>query len=133
MEKTLYKAFYPQQRTILRFDEGRAIIYPQETVIEDFDWGEQNGIDDGEEHKGTAYQYEGTETDGGYVVDCPDINDVHDVANAIVRTHYSLSEELALRRHYINDPEKYADDWKAYSDFADAAADKARAWLGVTA
>ena len=73
----------------------------------------------------------GLENDGGYIRECPDITNLHDVANAIMRTKYELSEELALQRHYQTSPEEYAEKWKEYCTFADAAADKARQWLGI--
>lgn len=77
----------------------------------------------------TGYQYEGEENDGGYIRECADMKSEHDLANAIVRTRYSISDELALQRHYASDPETYADEWSAYNTFADAAVAKAKEWL----
>lgn len=128
----LFKAVYHEQRTFMKYDEGRIILYPNETVIDKYQPEKMEGQEkDPEPYK--AYQYEGEERDGGYVRDCADITDFHEVANAIMRTKYQLSEELALQRHYQTSPEEYADAWKAYCTFADTAADKARTWLGVKA
>lgn len=127
----LKKAVYLKQRTFEKYDEGRIILYPNETVIENYQPETPEGSDSKPEMC-TAYQYEGEEPDGGYIRECGDPTNYHDVANAIMRTRYELSEELALQRHYQNSPTDYADAWKEYCAFADSAADKARAWLGVS-
>ena len=127
----LHKAVYREQRSIMRYDDDRAILYPNETVIENYQPEKQEGAETAPPAI-TGYQYEGEEADGGYIRDCADITDLHAVANAIMRTKYELSEELALQRHYQTSPEEYAEQWKAYCDFADAASAKARKWLGLT-
>ena len=40
--------------------------------------------------------------------------------------HHGFDEETQTS------PEEYAEQWKAYCDFADAASAKARKWLGLT-
>lgn len=124
----LKKAVYMSPRTFEKYDDGRIILYPNETVIESY----QPEVPEGSDitpptYKG--YQYEGEENDGGYIRECEDMTSEHDVANAIVRTRYTISDELALQRHYASDPETYADEWKEYNDFADAAVAKAKEWL----
>ena len=114
----------------MKYDEGRVMLYPNETVIENYQLEKQEGAENAPAPF-KAYQYEGEENDGGYIRECPDITNLHDVANAIMRTKYELSEELALQRHYQTSPEEYAEKWKEYCTFADAAADKARQWLGI--
>ena len=126
----LHKAVYREQRTIMKYDEGRVMLYPNETVIENYQPKKQEGAENAPAPF-KAYQYEGEENDGGYIRECPDITNLHDVANAIMRTKYELSEELALQRHYQTSPEEYAEKWTEYCTFADAAADKARQWLGI--
>ena len=126
----LHKAVYREQRSIMKYDDGRAILYPNETVIENYQPAREEGAEK-DPPTYTAYQYEGEESDGGYIRECADITDLHAVANAIMRTKYELSEELALQRHYQTTPEEYAEKWKEYCDFADAASAKARKWLGI--
>lgn len=124
----LNKAVYMKPRTFLKYDDGRIILYPNETVIENY----QPEAEEGSESKPdafTGYQYEGEEPDGGYIRECAEMTSEHDIANAIVRTRYSISDELALQRHYASDPETYADEWSAYNTFADAAVAKAKEWL----
>lgn len=132
MAKKLFKAVYTAPRTFEKYDHGRVILYPNETVIENYQPEKMEGQDE-EPPAYTGYQYEGEETDGGYIRDCSDPTDLHELANAIVRTRYTLSEELALQRHYNSSPEDYEEQWKSYNDFADKAADLARTWLGITA
>ena len=125
---TLNKAVYMSPRTFQKYDDGRIILYPNETVIENYQPEATEGSDSTPEPF-TGYQYEGEEPDGGYIRECEDMKSEHDVANAIVRTRYSIADELALQRHYASDPETYADEWSAYNTFADAAVAKAKEWL----
>lgn len=128
----LNKAVYREPRTFEQYNSAKGLIclYPNETVIENYTPEKEEGSSS-EPKPFTGYQYEGEEPDGGYIRECPDPTNLHDVANAIVRTKYSVSQELALQRHYASSPEEYAEQWKEYNDFADAAADKARKWLGI--
>lgn len=130
MAKQTFKVVYTAPRTFEKYDEGRIILYPNETVIDGYKPEKQEGQSE-EPPAYTGYQYEGEERDGGYIRECADPADLHELANAIVRTRYALSEELALQRHYNSSPEEYAEKWQEYCDFADKAADLARKWLGI--
>lgn len=134
MSKPLFKAVYTQPRTFEKYDNGRIILYPNETVIKDYDPRDKSQSEDEEESEPvtcTGYQYEGEEPDGGYIRECADMTNLHDVANAIIRTQYQLSEELALQRHYTEQPTEYQVKWQEYCVFADKAAGLARKWLGI--
>lgn len=131
MAKQLFKAVYRQPKTFETYKDGKINLYPDETVIENYTPEKMEG-QDSEPEPYTGYQYEGEERDGGYIRDCADPTDLHDVANAIVRTHYSLSEELALQRKHAMDAETYKEEWDAYCEFASRAAKTARQWLGIT-
>lgn len=131
MAKQTFKAVYREPRTFETYSGGKINLYPNETVIENYTPEKMEGQDE-EPEPYTGYQYEGEERDGGYIRDCADPTDLHDVANAIVRTRYAASEELALQRHYMQEPDKYKNKWSSYCEFADEAADKARQWLGIT-
>lgn len=126
MKKT-YTAVYSEPRSLEKYSEGKIILYPDEEIVENYT---PEDAPDGFEPV-TGYKYTGEETDGGYIRECQDMSNYNDVANAIIRTHYTLSEELALQRHYQNSPETYADEWDAYSQFADSSVAKAKAWLGI--
>nr|DAO61920.1 MAG TPA: hypothetical protein [Caudoviricetes sp.] len=130
MEKQTFTAVYPQPKTFLKYDAGHIIVYPNETVIENYT--PAPAMEQQEEVEPfTAYQYEGTERDGGFIVECDDPTDYHSVANAIVRTRYSVSEELALQRHHQQDPEAYEAEFSAYCNHADRAVVLAKRWLRV--
>ena len=128
MEKQTFTAVYPQPKTFLKYDAGRIIVYPNETVIENYT---PESHDNEKPEPFTAYQYEGCESDGGFIVECDDTTDSHSVANAIVRTKYSVSEELALQRHHQQDPEAYEKEFSEYCEYADRAVTIAKRWLKV--
>jgi len=128
MEKQTFTAVYLQPKTFLKYDAGRIIVYPNETVIENYT---PESHDNEEPEPFTAYQYEGCESDGGFIVECDDTTDYHSVANAIVRTKYSVSEELALQRHHQQDPEAYEKEFSEYCEYADRAVTIAKRWLKV--
>ena len=41
--------------------------------------------------------------------------------NAIIRSRYSESDELAIQRHYANSKTEYKDEWKEYNDWCEQA------------
>lgn len=47
------------------------------------------------------------------------------VVDAIIRTRYSLSDELAIQRHYSNSKTTYKQEWEAYNEFCEWAKQKA--------
>lgn len=44
-----------------------------------------------------------------------------DVVNAIIRTRYTESDEMAIQRHYLNDREGYETEWREYNAFCEWA------------
>lgn len=130
MAKMSYTAAYRQPRTFLRYDASHVIIYPDERVIDDYQ-PEKTVSGEAESEPFKAYVYTGEERDGGFIVPCADASDYHEMANAIIRTRYSVSDELALQRHHQEDADASADEWQAYCSFADSATVKAKKWLGV--
>lgn len=129
MPKMTYTAVYQQPRTLLRYDSERVIIYPDERVEDNFQ--PEKTADNEAPSPFKAYIYTGEERDGGFIVPCSDPTDHHEVANAIIRTRYTVSDELALQRHHQEDADAYAEEWQAYCSFADAATAKAKKWLGI--
>lgn len=47
------------------------------------------------------------------------------VVDAIIRTRYSLSSELAIQRHYNNSKTTYKQEWEEYNLFCEWAKEKA--------
>lgn len=102
-----------------KYDNENVIVYLNEVVIENF---VPEDVAEGIEIKPyTAYQYTGTERDGGTLIQSSDIGDRGKLVNGIIRTRYTASDELAIQRHIVNDPDKYADEWKKYNDFCEEA------------
>lgn len=126
----LHTAVYREPRTFEQYSTKEHLInlYPNETVIENYKPEKMEGSES-EPEPYTGYQYEGEELDGGYIRECNDPKNLHDIVNAIIRTKYSQSEEFAIQRHYQNEPEEYQEKWTEYCSFADKAAELGRKWL----
>lgn len=122
MEK--YSFTYTERRTFGKFDANNIIGYLEEERVPDF-------LPEGAEKPTLGYKYTGTEKDGGTVMPCTDPTSYPEVTNAIIRSKYSESDEMAIHRHNGNDPEKYAEEWKEYNDFCESAKALAKDWLGI--
>ena len=127
------RTVYQQRRTYQRYDEAHIIGYLNEEVLENY--VPQNNT--GEEEQAPepwpeAYAYTGTESDGGTVMACDRQDDYGEIANAIIRTRYSESQELAIQRHAINgdyvEAPKEFDDYNAWCQYA---VQTAKAWISV--
>ena len=55
----------------------------------------------------------------------PETKTKGDGVDAIIRTRYSLSDELAIQRHYSNSKTTYKQEWEAYNEFCEWAKQKA--------
>ena len=126
---------YKEKRTFLKYDDSHIIGYLNEEVVENYvpDMVQVTN-DKGEEMKPEpweqAYAYTGTETDGGTVMPCKDSSDYKEIANAIIRTKYSESDELAIQRHAING--EYDDapaEYEEYDNWCKNAVKTAKAWV----
>lgn len=121
------KCVYRERRTYEKYDSAHIIGYLNETVV-------KNYIPETEENGETktpfdGYQYEGTEKDGGTIMECAKPGDRNDMINAVIRTQYSISEELAIHRHVSDDAASYADEWKKYDEFCEKAKNIVDSWL----
>lgn len=111
-----------------KYDATRIIGYLHEEVIE----GYIPENEDGETPEPvTAYRYTGTERDGGTLMLCADPTNYGEVTNAIIRTRYTESEEMAVHRHHANNPGTASEEWQQYNDFCESAKQQARRWLGI--
>ncbi len=122
MEK---KSFvYTEPRTYGKYDADNIIGYLDEEIIPDYK-------PEKDSEPVTGYKYTGTEKDGGTIMPCKDPTSYSEVTNAIIRATYSESDEMAIHRHYTNDPEEYAEEWQQYDDCCEAAKVLAKKWLGI--
>lgn len=122
MEK--YSFTYTERRTFGKFDANNIIGYLEEERVPDF-------LPEGADQPTLGYKYTGTEKDGGTVMPCTDPTSYPEVTNAIIRSKYSESDEMAIHRHHGNDPEDYAEEWQEYNDFCESAKALAKNWLGI--
>ena len=122
MEK--HSFIYTERRTFGKFDANSIIGYLEEERVQDF-------LPEGAEQPTLGYKYTGTEKDGGTVMPCTDPTSYPEVTNAIIRSKFSESDEMAIHRHHSNDPEEYAEEWQEYNDFCESAKALAKDWLGI--
>lgn len=122
MEK--HSFIYTERRTFGKFDANSIIGYLEEERVTDF-------LPEGAEQPTLGYKYTGTEKDGGTVMPCTDPTSYPEVTNAIIRSKFSESDEMAIHRHHSNDPEEYAEEWQEYNDFCESAKALAKDWLGI--
>ena len=126
MEK--HSFIYTEPRTFGKYDADHIIGYLGEEIIPNH-VPENNGEEEPEPV--TGYKYTGTEKDGGTVMPCSDPTSYPEVANATIRSEYTESDEMAIHRHFNNDPVAYKDEWDEYNDFCEAAKVLAKRWLGI--
>ena len=122
MEK--HSFIYSERRTFGKFDANNIIGYLEEERFPDF-------LPEGAEQPTLGYKYTGTEKDGGTVMPCTDPTSYPEVTNAIIRSKFSESDEMAIHRHHGNNPEEYAEEWQEYNDFCESAKALAKDWLGI--
>ena len=122
MEKK--SVIYTEPRTFGKYDERNIIGYLNEEQVPDY-------LPEGAEEPVTGYKYTGTEKDGGTIMPCADATSYPEVTNAIIRAEYSESDEMAIHRHFTNDPEQYAEEWENYNECCEQAKLLAKKWLGM--
>ena len=128
------RAVYRERRTYQRYDATHIIGYLNEEVVKDY----MPVVLAGEEGDATAepwpeaYAYTGSEVDGGTVMACVEQTDAGEVANAIIRSRYTESQELAIQRHAINgDYEEAPQEYEQYNAWCEYAVRTARVWIGA--
>lgn len=122
MEK--HSIIYTEPRTFGKYDENNIIGYLDEEVMPEY-------LPEGAENPTIGYKYTGPEKDGGTIMPCKDPSDYGLVTNAIIRARITDSEEQAIQRHYINDPEAYQKEWHDYNEVCENAKALAKMWLGI--
>lgn len=127
MNKPTFTATYAEQKTFFPFGDGTIIGFLGETIVEN--WKQPNAPEDAEPL--TGYSYTGTRKDGGTLMPCDNPQDYGQLTNAIIRSKYSESEEMAIHRHYANSNEDYQQEWLEYNRFCEDAKVLAKLWLGI--
>ena len=121
---------YQQPLTYQRYDEEHIIGYLNEEVLNNYQPPQQSEGAGMPEPWPVAYAYTGTETDGGTVMECKDQSDYGEVANAIIRSRYSESQELAIQRHAINgDYTETSQEYEDYYAWCQQAVQTAKRWV----
>ncbi len=122
---------YKEQRTYLKYDEQHIIGYLNEEVLDNYQPAESQT--EGEETQQPwekAYAYTGSESDGGTIMECSDPSDYGEIANGIIRSKYSESQELAIQRHAINgDYAEGAQEYEEYDAWCKKAVQTAKKWV----
>ena len=121
MKRNVFK----ERRTFEKYDNAHIIGYLNEEVLENY-------FPEGEEQAPwpVAYAYTGSEADGGTVMECSNQSDYGELANAIIRSKFSVSEEMAIQRHAINgDYEEAPEEYDTYNDWCKYAVKTAKEWL----
>lgn len=124
---TEHSVVYAQPMSFAPFGDAHIIGYLYETVIEN--WNQPNAPEGAAPI--TGYQYTGPREDGGTLLPCENPSDYGCVANAIIRSKFSESDEMAIHRHFVGDKVLYADEWEAYNQFCEDAKVLAKRWLGI--
>lgn len=125
---------YQERRTYQRYDAAHIIGYLNEERLENYVPKEETASEDKKSPKPweVAYAYTGTESDGGTVMQCDKQDDYGDIANAIIRTRYSASQELAIQRHAINgDYEENPKEFEEYNAWCQYAVKTAKDWIAA--
>lgn len=129
------KVFYREQRTFLVWDHLHIIGYLNEEQVENYTpdtTGNPGEEVETPEEWPVAYGYEGQEKDGGTIMPCTDPTNYGDVANGIIRSRYSESQENAIHRHKINgDYDSDDTEYQEYNSWCQQAVATAKRWLGV--
>lgn len=122
----MYTCIYREKKTMEPWGTG-IIGYLNEEIVKDYQ--PEATMENEQPEKFDGYQYTGTVEDGGTIMPDVDMNDYGSVANGIIRSKYSQSEENAIHRHHMNGGDEYAEEWDAYNDFCEKAKTIAKEWV----
>ena len=128
------RAIYLKPRTFERYDNRRYMVYLNEEVIDNY----IPEVREGEKQPKpvTAYAYTGTEPDGGILIEATSA-DRDSLINGIIRSHYSQSEEDAIKTHQIEllkdgsieKAASYEQEWEAFNAIREMAKTVVDRWL----
>lgn len=129
------KNIYYTRRSYERYDAEHFIIYLNEKVIENHTELKEDGK---ESEPRTAYEYQGTENDGGTIVQCSEATR-DNLIDAIIRSRYSQSQENAIKTHRLQVIAQEVDnkakqselskEWEAFNQWRESAKQQVDSWL----
>lgn len=132
LHRTMNRKVYQSRRTFLRYDEAHIIGYLNEEELTNYipAFNQDGESEETPEPWPVAFAYTGNEADGGTIMACSKQDDYGEVANAIIRTRYTESQEMAIQRHAINgDYHEDAREYEEYYAWCQQAVQIAKNWL----
>lgn len=127
-------AIYTERRTFEKYDDTRYMVYMGEQIVPDYvpDTVEGQPAPD----PVTGYSYTGTETDGGTLIVSTNA-DRDSLINGIIRSHYTQTEEDAIKTHQIEllkdatiaKADEYEEEWNTFNVFRTSAIGIVDGWL----
>lgn len=130
------KVIYTECRTFEKYDDKHFIAYLNEEVIQDYVPEVMEGQPAPEPT--TGYAYQGPMADGGTLIEATEA-DRDSLANGIIRSQYSQTEEDAIKTHRlqvlgkeITDAEKkaeYNQEWQDFNEVRTAAIGYVDRWF----
>ena len=97
------------KKTFEVYDNSHMAVYFNERELQ-----EPLGPDQEQQEAQTVYEYDVVKAEcQGY--------DKGAFVNAIIRSRYTESDELAIQRHYANSKTTYKDEWQEYNDWCEQA------------
>ena len=123
----IFTAIYAEPKTFFPYGENQILAFLFEEVIEN--WLQPGAPEDAGPI--TGYQYTGNRPDGGTLLECGNPEDYGCLTNAIIRSRYTESEEMAIHRHFVNNLDSQSEEWVQYNEFCEDAKRIAKRWLGL--
>ncbi|MFK2681142.1 hypothetical protein ACIXT9_02460 [Bacteroides fragilis] len=101
---------YTEKRKYTKFDDNHYLLYLNETVIPNYVQEVREG--EKELEPCTAYQYEGTEPDGGTMIEAK--NDTYnDFVSGLIRKKYSADEVEAITLNKLSSNQERKEEFDA--------------------
>lgn len=130
------RVIYTERRTFEKYDDKHYIAYVNEEIIPDYVPDTQEGQTAPEPT--TGYAYEGPMKDGGTLIEATEA-DRDSLANGIIRSRYTQTEEDAIKTHRlqvlgkeISDTAKkaeYNQEWQDFNNVRSIAIEYVDRWL----
>ncbi|MBR1463441.1 MAG: hypothetical protein IJ604_08750 [Prevotella sp.] len=130
------RVIYTERRTFEKYDDKHFIAYLNEEVIPDYVPEVMDGQQQPEPT--TGYAYQGPMADGGTLIEATEA-DRDSLANGIIRSQYSQTEEDAIKTHRlqvlgkeVTDTAKkaeYNQEWTDFNSVRTAAIGYVDRWL----
>lgn len=127
---------YTERKSYVKYDDNHYLLYLNETEIPNY----IPEVRDNEPAPAPclAYQYEGTEVDGGTLIEAAEAN-YETFVNGLIRNNYTQSEVEAIQSNMIvsmTDTEneralEFQQEWKSYQEYRNMCKSNAKIVLGL--